>query len=253
MDQDINDWVKECQVCQENRGQEPDVPLYLWNIPEQPWEHVPMDFAGPVQKKQWFILEDAYSKWTEVVQMKDNTRQWQIKTLKQLFSRYGGDAGDQDLQLQQFLLSYSNTRHTTTGKAPAALFLSHLLPTQLNCLKPDPRNKMEIEVWKQKVYHHAKVRTRWCPSVVERKTGKLSYEVLIGGQMKQKHADQLLSRSGATDDKPTPTMGNQQQEVEVHVTVRGKHVLLWLQESGCLAVRKESLSSSENKIHALDM
>ncbi|KAG8234214.1 hypothetical protein J437_LFUL013811 [Ladona fulva] len=33
--------------------------------------------------------------------------------------------------------------------------------------------------------------------------------------MKRKHADQLRSRSGVTDDKPTSNVVNQQQEVEV--------------------------------------
>ncbi|KAG8239364.1 hypothetical protein J437_LFUL019116, partial [Ladona fulva] len=95
-----------------------------------------------------------------------------------------------------FLLSYRNTPHATIGKAPDELFLGRRLPTLLDHLKPDPRNKMEIEVWKQKVYHEANVRVRsfrqgdevwvkneckpgWHPGVVERRTGKLSFEVLI--------------------------------------------------------------------------
>ncbi|KAG8234212.1 hypothetical protein J437_LFUL013809 [Ladona fulva] len=89
MDQDIYDWVKECQACQKNRGQEPEVPLYSWNIPEWPWKHVHVDFAGLFQKKQWFILVDTYSKWTEVVQLKDMTSQQLIITLRRLFARYG--------------------------------------------------------------------------------------------------------------------------------------------------------------------
>ncbi|KAG8228664.1 hypothetical protein J437_LFUL008901 [Ladona fulva] len=46
------------------------------------------------------------------------------------------------------------------SKVPAELFLGCCLPTWLDHLKPDPRNKMEIEVWKQKVYHDANVRAR---------------------------------------------------------------------------------------------
>ncbi|KAG8238827.1 hypothetical protein J437_LFUL018582 [Ladona fulva] len=56
------------------------------------------------------------------------------------------NAEDQDLWLQLFLLSYRNTPHATTGKAPADMFLGHHLPTQLDCLKLDPRNKVEIRV-----------------------------------------------------------------------------------------------------------
>ncbi|KAG8238137.1 hypothetical protein J437_LFUL017298 [Ladona fulva] len=139
MDQDINDWVKGCQACQENHGQESDVPLYSWNIPEWPLEQ--------------------------------------------------GDAGDHDFQLQWFLLSHCNTPHATTGKAPTKLFLGHHCTTCFDRLKPDPRNKVEIKVWKQKVYHDANVRAcsfrqgdeasveneckpGWCPGVVGRKTGK---------------------------------------------------------------------------------
>ncbi|KAG8238826.1 hypothetical protein J437_LFUL018581 [Ladona fulva] len=48
----------------------------------------------------------------------------------------------------------------------------------------------------------------------EMRTWKLSYEVMISGQIRWKHIDQLHSRSGVTDDKPTPTMANQEQEVE---------------------------------------
>ncbi|KAG8238286.1 hypothetical protein J437_LFUL015258 [Ladona fulva] len=66
------------------------------------------------------------------------------------------------------------------------------------------------EVWVKN-----KCKPGWHPGVVEMRTGKLSYKVLISGQIKRKHAYQLRSRSGAMDDKPKPTVVNQQQEVEV--------------------------------------
>ncbi|KAG8233712.1 hypothetical protein J437_LFUL013832 [Ladona fulva] len=95
---------------------------------------------------------------------------------------------------------HTATPSTTIGKAPAELFLGHCLPTQLDRLKPDLRNKMEIEVWKQNSYHDAYVRKCsfrqgdevWVqnvckpgryPVVKGRKSGELSYEVLIGGHI----------------------------------------------------------------------
>ncbi|KAG8237900.1 hypothetical protein J437_LFUL017696 [Ladona fulva] len=85
------------------------------------------------------------------------------------------------------------------GKAPTELFLSRHLPTRLDCLKPDPRNKIDTEVWKQKVYHDANVRAR---------------SFMQGDEVRRKHAEQTRSRSGAMDDKLTQTVVNQQQEVE---------------------------------------
>ncbi|KAG8239578.1 hypothetical protein J437_LFUL019209 [Ladona fulva] len=90
--------------------------------------------------------------------------------------------------------------------------MGHRLPTRLDHLKPDQRNKMEILVWKQEVYHDANVRRLF----------RQGDEVWVqneckqfGAVMKRKHVDQLRSRAEATDDRPKPTVVNQQQEVEV--------------------------------------
>ncbi|KAG8237425.1 hypothetical protein J437_LFUL017273 [Ladona fulva] len=94
-----------------------------------------------------------------------------------------GVAGDQDLQLHWFMLSYCNTPHATTGKAPAELFLGHRLSTRANIRAHLLRQRDEVRVQNE-------CKPGWHPDVVERKIRKLSYEALIGGQMKQKHADQ---------------------------------------------------------------
>lgn len=281
MDHDIDTWVKGCYACQANRGQEAEVPLYSWNIPEKPWDRIHIDFAGPFMGKQWFVLVDAYSKWVEVIPMYDITTKRLLKELRELFARFGvprqivsdngpsftskdfkefcqtngiqhlcstpyhpktnglaerfvrtfkqrflsakDDSGDEALRLQRFLMSYRTTPHKTTGKSPAELFLGRRIQTRLDRLKPDPRRKMEKEVWKQKTYHDVKARIRsfeegqdvwvknelepgWRPGVVGRKTGELSYEVNVGGQAKRKHADQLRERSGAVDETPAPTL-----------------------------------------------
>ncbi|KAG8230004.1 hypothetical protein J437_LFUL008445, partial [Ladona fulva] len=169
MDQDINNWVKECQTCQENHGQEPE------NIPERPWEHVHVDFV--------FILADAYYKWTEVVQLKDMTIVPGSSSSNSVGSpetRPKEQDGDQGVEVY----------HDANVRACSF--------------------RQGDEVWVKN-----ECKPGWHPGVVERRTGKLSYKVLISGQIKQKHADQIHSRSGAMEGKPTLTVANQQQEVEV--------------------------------------
>lgn len=275
IDSDVEKWVKGCRACQENRINEAEVPLYSWNIPDGPWERVHVDFAGPFQGKQWFILVDAFSKWVEVIPMKKITSERLINKLRELFARYGvpkqlvSDNGpsftsnefqqfmngngvrhirstpyhpktnglaerfvrtfkqrflstkydevSESLKLQRFLICYRNTPHKTTGKCPAELFLGRRLPEKLDRIKPNIKDKMEWELWKQKYYHDGNAKYRsfevgddvwvqneresgWRPGVVERKTGELSYEVCSAGQNKKKHADQLRSRSQTVTD-----------------------------------------------------
>ena len=47
MDQEIEDLVKRCSVCQESRPSPPPAPLHPWQWPSQPWSRLHLDFAGP--------------------------------------------------------------------------------------------------------------------------------------------------------------------------------------------------------------
>ena len=139
-----------------------------------------------------------------------------VRTFKQRFSASRNDHVDEWSRLQQFLLSYRSAPHKTTGKSPAELFLGRRVKTRLDRLRPDPRLKMESEVWKQEAYHDTNAKPRsfgtgddvwvqkereqgWQPGVVGRRTGELSYEVFVGGDQKRKHADQMRRRFGAVD------------------------------------------------------
>ncbi|KRY07527.1 hypothetical protein T12_8006 [Trichinella patagoniensis] len=76
-----------------------------------------------------------------------------------------------------------------------------------NRIKPDLDTKRDIEIWKQKIYHDNKNKSRelrrgeevwvenelnreWNPGIIDHQTGELSYEVLVAGQRKRKHANQ---------------------------------------------------------------
>lgn len=89
LDHEIEAYVKKCTACQENRIDEPEVPLYSWNIPDKPWDRVHVDFAGPFYGKQWFLLVDAYSKWVEIEPMTTTTASRVIDYLRKLCAQFG--------------------------------------------------------------------------------------------------------------------------------------------------------------------
>ncbi|XP_003372638.1 conserved hypothetical protein, partial [Trichinella spiralis] len=86
-------------------------------------------------------------------------------------------------------------------------------------IKPDLNTKRDIEIWKQKMYQDWKSKSRefriigeevwiknelnrgWSPGITDHQKGKLSYEVLVAGKRKRKHADQHRKQNGALDEK----------------------------------------------------
>ena len=63
-------------------------------------------------------------------------------------------------RIQNFLLSYRNTQHATTGSSPAKLFLQRELRTRLSLVRPDLATRVSCQQEKMKMHHdkHAKFR-----------------------------------------------------------------------------------------------
>ena len=89
IDADIEQMVKSCIPCQENRNAPPVAPMHSWIWPMKPWQRLHVDFAGPIGGKSYLIIVDAHSKWPEVVGMKSTTAGATIKALRRLFAAYG--------------------------------------------------------------------------------------------------------------------------------------------------------------------
>ncbi|KFD51396.1 hypothetical protein M513_07801 [Trichuris suis] len=47
LDSDIERYVRNCSGCRENQPRPPEVPLFSWNMPSEPWARLHDDFAGP--------------------------------------------------------------------------------------------------------------------------------------------------------------------------------------------------------------
>lgn len=89
IDDDIEHHVATCGDCQHGRAAEPEVPLFSWSVPSEPWSRVHLDFAGPFEGFMWLIAVDAYTKWLDVIRMKSTTAAATCNKLRELFARYG--------------------------------------------------------------------------------------------------------------------------------------------------------------------
>ncbi|KRX76459.1 Uncharacterized protein T06_2529 [Trichinella sp. T6] len=120
-------------------------------------------------------------------------------------------------KIDEVKISGENTPYKATGQFPAELQVGKGLPTLLDRTKPHLSIKRDIEIWKQKMYQDRKSKSRefrigeevcvrnelnkgWSPGIIDHQTAELSYEVLVAGQRKRKHADQLTKRNGAMDE-----------------------------------------------------
>ena len=62
----IGKTAKDCTTCQEGKNAPPKAHLHPWAWPTAPWEHIHVDYAGPVDRKMLLITTNAHSKWPEV-------------------------------------------------------------------------------------------------------------------------------------------------------------------------------------------
>lgn len=89
MDQEIDEVVKQCAICQESRPIPPKAPLQPWAWPSKPWSRVHIDYAGPFLGHMFLIIVDAHSKWIEAHVMNTSTSAATIQKLRKTFSQFG--------------------------------------------------------------------------------------------------------------------------------------------------------------------
>ncbi|XP_063388304.1 uncharacterized protein K02A2.6-like [Cydia fagiglandana] len=88
MDKQIEDMVKSCNVCAENRNM-PSKVTHHWIKPDKAWSRLHIDYAGPFQGKTFLIVIDAYSKWPEVKIVPDMSSSTLIRILRNVFAEQG--------------------------------------------------------------------------------------------------------------------------------------------------------------------
>ncbi len=89
IDAELETKAKTCQGCALASGDPRKQPLKQWKTPEEPWERIHADFAGPFHGAMWLIVVDALSGWPEVEKMKSTTTEKTQEALMKIFTPHG--------------------------------------------------------------------------------------------------------------------------------------------------------------------
>ncbi|XP_054723056.1 uncharacterized protein K02A2.6-like [Uloborus diversus] len=88
IDSDLEAKVRECAICQQNASA-PPAKQVSWPVPDQSWERIHIDHAGPVEGHMLLIIVDAKTKWLEVARVSSTSANVTIMVLRDLFARFG--------------------------------------------------------------------------------------------------------------------------------------------------------------------
>ena len=122
MDGDLENLAKSCTACQAAKSAPRAAPLHPWLWPDQPWQRIHIDYAGPFRGKMFLLLIDAHSKWLEIFEMASTTSGSTIAMLRRVFAAYGlpehlvSDNGPQftSTEFREFLRS-NGVKHIRTA------------------------------------------------------------------------------------------------------------------------------------------
>ena len=133
-----------------------------------------------------------------------------VQTFKQAMRAVTDNGLSSQHNLNNFLMTYRTTPHSTTGKTPSQLFLGRRILTRFSLLMPDVASGARDHQAEQKKHHDVRARERelplgstvtykdsknpsqWLPGVVVKQRGPVSYLVKLNtGQVWRKHVDQI--------------------------------------------------------------
>ena len=153
VDLEVEQTVTNCSSCQQVRKPPAAAPLASWMWPSNPWHHIHIDFAED-EKRHYFILVDAHSRWPTRVAPYHAASNGLAERMVQSFKNHMKACKGSKLSIQRrtenFLLTYQSTKHPTTGRTPASLFLGRELRTRLSLLCPNVGEKVLDSQAKQK-------------------------------------------------------------------------------------------------------
>lgn len=90
MDTHVDEFVKKCRGCILVSAPSAPEPLRRTELPTAPWEHLAIDFQGPLPSgHNLLIVVDYYSRYFEVEVMKKIDATETIKRLERIFARFG--------------------------------------------------------------------------------------------------------------------------------------------------------------------
>ena len=89
MDGEIGSIARSSCECQENGKNLQKVPIHPWQLPEKPWERLHIGLEGLYFGFMWLVVEDAVSKWPEIIKLRTATSATVAKNLMKIFAVQG--------------------------------------------------------------------------------------------------------------------------------------------------------------------
>ena len=89
LNEDIEETVRSCAACLEQRALPETAPLHPWSYPMEPWSRVHVDHAGPFEGKLILVMVDATTKWIEAMVVPSTTSSITIAKMREVFARFG--------------------------------------------------------------------------------------------------------------------------------------------------------------------
>ncbi|XP_054278063.1 uncharacterized protein K02A2.6-like [Macrosteles quadrilineatus] len=90
IDGEIERLVKGCKSCALVKASPPKVSVHPWNLPENNWDRIHIDYAGPYGNRYLLVCIDVRSKWAEIEVLKEApTSSNTINLLNKIFATHG--------------------------------------------------------------------------------------------------------------------------------------------------------------------
>ena len=122
---DITRLVSNCDICQTHRQSNTKEPLKPHPIPDYPWQAVATDLFS-WDSKDFLIVADYYSRYFDIVQLRDTKSTTIIRKLRSLFAKFGiptkvmSDNGPQysSQEFADFAKQYDFVHNTSSPRHP---------------------------------------------------------------------------------------------------------------------------------------
>ena len=89
LDQEIEFKVRNCYECQQTNQMPATAPLHPWEIPEEEWSRLHIDYAGPFKGHMFLVIVEAFIKWLDVYASNSATTNTTLENLQRCFAIHG--------------------------------------------------------------------------------------------------------------------------------------------------------------------
>ena len=89
IDNTIEKMIGSCNICLQLRPTPPRTPPSPWEYPPRPFFRIHIDFLGPINRRVYLVIVDAYTKWVEAYDVNNTSTSVVIESLYEFMSRFG--------------------------------------------------------------------------------------------------------------------------------------------------------------------